>query len=276
MVDVMLNSIAIEPNRWGNGQIPHKDITELLPIIAGGGFTSVEMWQYHISRKSIDEVREVRKVADNAGLSIPVIGAYPLFHLEGEEAEAERETQMGLLDRAEILGTPVIKMFLGRVKGNEITPEQLAMTGERVIAWAEAARARGIRFCAELHGNTLFDPEESGEAFLASHPDLDMAICYQPYNFQSTEASLALADRFAGRIIHVHLQGHGPEMEYVPLTEGVLDYSQILPKIASQNPGVTYGIEFVRGGMAPAESLDYSLALADARLDKEFVEGLLS
>ncbi|MHC4885495.1 MAG: sugar phosphate isomerase/epimerase family protein [Planctomycetota bacterium] len=276
MVNVMVNTIALEPNRWTPEKIPHKDVDELLPKMAEAGFTAIEMWQFHVSGKSLDEVKATRRLMDELGLTCPVIGAYPQFHLEGDEAEAEAETQMGLLDRAEILGAPVIKMFLGRVKGSEISDAQMALTEERVARWSEAAKARGIRFCAELHGGTLFDPEETGAAFLAKHPELEMAICYQPYQWDDTQACMDLAGRYAGWIMHVHLQGHDADFAYCPLSESAIDYTQILAKIQAENPGVTYGVEFVRGGMGPAEKLDYGAALADARLDKDFVEGLLN
>ena len=284
MVNVTLNTIALEPNRFTSEKIPHLDITELLPKIADAGFTAIEMWQFHISGKTLDEVKAVRQLGDSMGLSFPVIGAYPLFHLEGEDAEKEKAIQMGLIERAEILGSPLIKMFLGKIKGSEITPEQIQLTEERLRSWTTAAKARNIRFCAELHDKTLFDPEETGEAFLARNPDLEMAVCYQPYDFQSTNAGLALADRFAGRIIHVHLQGHGPDKEYpIPwgqnlcsLEESAIDYSRLLPRINKANPGVTYGIEFVRGGMGPAEELDYDVALAEALRDKLFAEAILN
>jgi len=283
MVNVMLNSIALEPNRFTAEKTPHLDVTKLLPMIAKAGFTAIEMWQYHISGKTLEEVKAVRQRGDSLGLTFPVFGAYPVFHLEGEDAEKEIASQMGLLERAEILGSSVIKMFLGKIKGSEITPEQLKLTDERVGSWTAAAKARNIRFCAELHDNTLFDPEETGEAFLAHNPDLGMGVCYQPYDFQNTDACLALADRFAGRIIHVHLQGHGADNGHATpwgqnlcsLEESAIDYCQLLPRINDANPGVTYGIEFVRSGMGPAEELDYNVALAEALKDKVFAEAIL-
>ena len=36
---VVLNSIAVEPNRWTEGKVPHRPLVELIPAIARSGST---------------------------------------------------------------------------------------------------------------------------------------------------------------------------------------------------------------------------------------------
>lgn len=272
---VLLNTIALEPHRWSKDKAPRYHLVrDLLPRIARAGFTQVELWQYHLSTLSPAEVDETAALARKLGLTFPVLGAYPLFHLEGDEAEAEAKALDGLLDRAAALDVRWVKFFFGRVKGSAITPEQLERTTERAAAWIDRGHGFGLDFCAELHGGTLFDPYDFGRRYLAEHPEFGVKICFQPYDFTRTEPALELIEELGPRIVHAHFQGRGADGKaFCRLEDAAVDYTKLIPALAEANPRILPSIEFVPNGFpADGQELDFDAALADAVADARFIE----
>ncbi|NQU10138.1 TIM barrel protein [bacterium] len=276
---LILATVALEPNRWSADHHPAGRLLELLGPVRAAGFDQLEVWQWHATTPSLAALREIRARADQLGVRFPYLAAYPKFHLDGEDARAEEHTQQELLERAEILGCRALKIMLGAgLKGGDATPEQLTLTADQFGRWYQAGKDRGLAMCAELHGNTMFDPVEAGERFLAEHPELDFTICFQARDFTDTAGALALADRFAGRISHIHLQApHGRHGGggYDLLADGTLDYRRVLPHVLSKNPDATMTLEFVKDCLQPAGSFDLDRVLANARQDQEFVEKIL-
>ena len=276
----ILGTIALEPNRWTAFKEPRIDLIEWLPAIRRAGFSQVEIWQNHIALRSLAVIRVLREKGDETGVAFTYIGVYPVFTASGLEAREQERIQADILDKAEILGTRRLKIMLAcGLRGGDATPEQLQQVVDRFGPWYREAQSRGIRMAVELHGGTLFEPADAGERFMQAHPELDFTICYQPTDFQDTGKALALADRFAGRISHIHLQApQSPEKGglYDLLEDGALDYRRLLPHILRRNPGATMTLEFVRDCIQKDQPFEGERVLASARKDAEFVERILT
>ncbi len=276
----ILGTIALEPNRWTGKRNPRYSLLELLPLVKAAGFDKLEVWQWHVSTRFIKEIREIKAKATELGVTFPYIGVYPSFVLEGLEACEEARIQSDILDKAEILGTPALKIMLGSgLKGSAATPAQMRQTVERFGTWFRAAQSRGIAMAAELHGHTMFDPVEKGIEFMRQFPDLDFSICYQPYDFTDTARALALADMFKGRISHIHLQAPQPSDkggEFDFLEDCPLDYRKLLPHLVRHNPGVSMTLEFVKGCIQNDRPFEILPVLENARRDGLFVDRILA
>lgn len=275
----ILGTIALEPNRWTAFKEPRTDLLAMLPQIRQAGFDQLELWQNHIALRPLSAVRALKAKGDELGVTFAYIGVYPVFVASGPEAREQERIQADLLDKADLLGTRRLKIMLGTgLSGSKATAAQVSLTAERFGVWYRAALARGIRMCVELHGGTLFDPVEVGEQFLRDHPEFEVTICYQPYDFYDTDRALALADRFAGRISHVHLQSPVPRdrgRQYDLLESGSLDYRRLLPHILRHNREATMTLEFVKDCIQEGAHFDVAPVLANARRDADFVEALL-
>ncbi len=275
----ILGTIALEPNRWTGKRNPQFTLCELLPLVKNAGFDKIEAWQWHVSGRYLMDMREARSRADDLGITFPYIGVYPSFLLEGPERREEERIQADVLDKAEILGAPALKIMLGfGLKGSTATAEQVALTAERFGKWYGAAQARGISMAVELHANTIFDPVECGIAFMQRFPELDFSICYQPYGGMDTAGAMALADLFAGRISHMHLQATQPKEQggkLCLLAEAHLDFRKLIPHILRRNPKTSMTLEFVKGSIQDDRLFNIHTALANARLDGLFVDSVL-
>jgi 3-dehydroshikimate dehydratase len=274
MAEILLNTIALEPNRWAAERRPHRPVVEIATLAREAGFEALELWQYHATVPTETEVRTLAEEAGRLAFEIPVLGAYPVFTATGEDERVQAELRETILARAQILGCDFVKFFLGRTASEKIDAEGLARTVERLARWREQARAAGIRFCAELHGGTLCDTPEAAENFLADHPELELEVCYQPFDFSDTEVALELADRFAGKVALVHLQGKRGS-DYCPLAEAEIDYRRLLPRLREQNPRARFSLEFVEGCIQPEGAFEITPVLDAARRDADFVRDVL-
>lgn len=275
----ILGTIALEPNRWTGRRDPRFSLLSLLEPIRAAGFDKLEVWQWHLARLFLFEVREIRSKADDLGIRFPYIGVYPSFTLEGLEAREEERILADTLDKAELLGTQHLKIMLAAgLKGGQATPAQVQCVADRFGSWFQAAKRRGIAVCVELHGNTIFDPVDAGFAFMKQFPQFDFSICFQPYDFADTGKAKTLAARFAGRITHVHLQAPNFERrgEYSLLEESSLNYRELLPLIIRDNPDATLTLEFVKHCIQEGPDFDLVRVLDSARQDAIFVDKLLS
>ena len=279
-MSVILGTIALEPNRWTPFHEPRTDVIAALPAIRAAGFDELEVWQWHVSLRNLVAVRALRAKGDEVGVRFPYLGVYPAFHLEGADGREQERLHADMLDKAEVLGTRTLKIMLGwGLKGATATPAQFARTAERFGAWYHAAKARGLGMCVELHGNTLFDPVEVGEQFMRDHPDLDFGICFQPYEFGDNAKTLALVDRFAGRITHLHLQAPQPKDRggRYDLLEGArLNYRQLLPALVRRQPRLTMTLEFVKDCIQDGPTFDLARVLANAQRDATFIKSILA
>lgn len=272
----LLNTIAVEPNRWTKERRPAHDLVrELLPPVAAHGFRHLELWQFHYSRMSLEEAQAAREAAAKLGLDFPVVGVYPQFHLEGAAAEAARAEAFGVVERAALLGARWVKFFFGKIKGSEITPRQLELTTQRVGAWVAHGRAKGLGFCAELHGWTLFDPYEYGRAYLAAHPELDLRVCYQPQDKQDVAKCLGMVRELGARIVHAHFSGSNAAGRCL-LEDADFDWPAVVRALQEANRDFLPAVEFVPRSFPPkGATFDLDGALADAAADARYLDRLL-
>jgi sugar phosphate isomerase/epimerase len=276
----ILGTIALEPNRWTGKRNPRYSLLELIPLAHSHGFDKLEVWQWHASTRFLKDMREAKAKADELGVTFPYIGVYPSFILAGIDAREEERIQADILDKAEILGTRALKIMLGvGLTGAAATPAQVRQTADRFGKWFRDAKGRGISMAVELHGSTMFDPVEKGIEFMRQYPELDFSICFQPYDFTDTAKALTLADQFAGRITHIHLQAPHPGGkggQYDLLEEGALDYRKLLPHILRRNPGASMTLEFVKDCVQNEQPFDIQPVLENARRDGQFVDRVLA
>ena len=264
----LLNTIALEPNRWTKDKIPAHDLEkDLLPRIQNAGFTQVEIWQHHLSHKSIEEIRSLAKTARRMGITFPVIGAYPVFHLEGAEAEKQRSELTQLVFQAEELGTKWIKIFFGRLKGSEVTPAQLDLSLLHAREWLSYGRSKGLDFSVELHAGTLFEPYAYGINLLREHPELDLKICFQPYAENTTVDCVKIIRELGPRIVHAHFGSPRAQDTRTEMTE------TIVRELQKANPNFMPSIEFVPNGFpAAGQAFNFDAALTDAVSLASFIE----
>lgn len=273
-MQIILNTIALEPNRWTEGKIPHFRLEELLEPIAETGFESLEVWQNHLALRDPEEVEEIAQRAESLGLGFPIVGMYPRFHLEGEERQAELARFDGMVEKMDLLEADILKLMPGQVASADLTPELWERSVDFMREVIERTEDSGIIFTLETHGGTVADDPDALERFMEDVDSDRLEVCWQPYDFTSTGRAVKLFDRFADSIVHLHLQGRR-EGQMELLEKSDIDYRQVLGHIFNTDFDGYISIEFVRDCVVESpEDFDLRHVLHNASHDREFVENI--
>jgi sugar phosphate isomerase/epimerase len=271
MITVLLNSIALDPNRWTKEKIPFYKLERLLTPIAETGFRFVEVWQYHVSQEPEAQINAIREMGNSLGLSFPIVGFYPQLHLEGEEGQREGERIKRLFSRAKILGAAIVKIFVGTRDSALITAKEYDRSVEFMRQMTSHAEALDLTMTGETHRKTLFDTIDSCQKFMKDVNSDRFKICFQPFDLQSTDQAVSDYERVAKDVIHVHYQGHkGNSMDLLENSD--LDYRRLTQVLAQNGFGGYVCIEFTKDCVVKSQS-DFNLkaVLNNARRDRDFV-----
>lgn len=274
-MQILLNTIMLEPNRWSEDKTPRQPLSELLPALSDAGFSELEIWQYHASSLDARGISHLATDLRAHGQQAVGLGAYPFLHLEGPEGD-EATTRLGrLVAYAASLGVTTFKIFPGRVPSAKADEATWARSILQLRGLAQQLAERGMTLTLETHGNTLCDTQESTARVLADLGDLDnIGICFQPYTDQDTDAAIAFYEMLAPHVRHVHLQNRSSAAgNACCLLEAGdwLDYRRLLPAIKNSGFDGPLSLEFT-ASMPTPQTANSSLreVLENAAKDRDF------
>ena len=274
-MQLLLNTIMLEPNRWTAGHALTWPLVDLLDPMAAAGFRDLEVWGYHLDRLSEAEVEQLTAGLEARGMRAVGVGAYPAFHLEGAEDEDQRRSLEQLVGAAVHIGASVFKIFPGRVASAEAGDAVWRRSVEGMRRLAGRTAEAGMLLTLETHGGTLCDTLDGTRRLLDQLPEAGVGICFQPYVEHDTAEAMAAFDALGSRVRHLHLQNRGPDGATL-LEEGDwTDYRRFLPHVRRSGFDGPMCLEFT-AGITPGEgeAFDPTGVLANAARDRAFVEEL--
>lgn len=274
-MDLLLNTIMLEPNRWTPDHILSWPLVDLLELIDEAGFRDLELWGYHLDRLDGDGVAALDRGLQARSMRALCVGAYPSFHLEGELDTQQQQHLESLVVAGADLGASIFKIFPGRVASGDADEQIWQRTVDRLRALADRVGRDGMVLTLETHGGTLCDNLDSTLRLLS---DLEghgnTGICFQPYTDDDTDAAIATFDALKDNIGHVHLQNRNADRGMALLQDGVwTDYRRFLPHIKASGFDGALCIEFT-AGIVPGdgETFDPVAVLGNAIADRRFIE----
>ncbi|HSI86570.1 MAG: sugar phosphate isomerase/epimerase family protein [Candidatus Methylacidiphilales bacterium] len=234
---------------------------EVVELVVKAGTPAVE-WggDVHVPHGDLVRAREVKVLCDTEGVDIPAYGSY--FRLGQSEKLGLPFSQV--LDSAELLGAPVIRVWAG-VKGSaDTTLDERAEIVEDAMRIADMAQARGIKVSYEYHGGTLTDTAESAAELLAQTGHPAIQTLWQPAVGLPVEQAEHELAAVLPRLSHVHVFHWFPRAERQPLADGRDRWIRYLTMASRHKEIVPCLIEFVQN----AEPKQF---LADAEVLKEMI-----
>ncbi|PTY01394.1 sugar phosphate isomerase/epimerase [Verrucomicrobia bacterium LW23] len=239
-------------------QLTPREIVELLlkagtPAIEWGG-------DIHAPHGDLVRAQELRTMCDSEGIAIPAYGSY--YRIGQSEKAGLAFNQV--LDSAEILGAPVIRVWAGAKGSAETSESERFDIVEDAMRIADLAQARNIKIGYEYHGGTLTDTPESTAQLLADtgHPAIE--TLWQPAVGRTADQAEHELAQVLHRLSHIHVFHWFPRAERQPLADGRDRWMRYLT-MASRHKELVYClIEFVQN----AEPNQF---LADAAALKEWI-----
>ncbi|HUU58624.1 MAG TPA: TIM barrel protein [Phycisphaerae bacterium] len=212
---------------------------EIVALVREAGLEGIE-WggDVHVPHGDLDRAREVRRMTEDAALTVAAYGSY--YRVGHEEPVPFEE----VLTTAVALGAPLIRVWAGEQGSDQADAayRELVVRDSRRIA--DAAAREGIAVAYECHANSLTDTTASACALLESVAHDNVRTYWQPTVGASVETCLEGIDALRDRLANVHVF-HWEAWDRRPLAEGQDPWRGYLEKIASTGREHFAMLEFV-------------------------------
>jgi 3-dehydroshikimate dehydratase len=220
-------------------------IEDLIPKIAKCGYDAVEIFGGQIEGKTDEQLKSIRRTAEQNNLKIVAISPYLSLTKTKERYDESIARVRDYLHYGEVLGCKRIRTFtdVGRegTGSADATPE----------IWAQGIRGlkeitgigKGYEFLLETHPWTLADTLEATQRVIRETAAPNLKVLYQP----STEDFVNKGIIECWRILkpdvaHMHLQNVGSEHGY--LDTGKLDLANYLRTVKSDGYDGSMSVEY--------------------------------
>ncbi len=204
---------------------------EIVQLVADAGLEGIE-WggDVHVPHGDLEVARATRELTRDAGLEVAAYGSYYRFDDCIEDSDETGPNFDAVLDTAEALGAPSIRVWAGRKNASECSDLEIGRIADRTREIAEQAARRGIRIDYEFHDNTATHTNESTVDLLdrVDHPNawtlwqtaLQVGHAYRSRGLET------LLDRISN--IHCNYFGENGWPDQFALSEGTEEWADYL------------------------------------------------
>ncbi|UVF21696.1 sugar phosphate isomerase/epimerase [Microvirga terrae] len=198
----------------------------------------------HVPPGQPDFARHVRRLTEDAGLSVISYGSYIAPPSDDEQAFAT------VLETAQALGAPNIRIWPGSRNRDSATysPDERAHAAALIRRMARLADAVSVTLGLEYHPNSLTDERASAQRLMAEIDDPNVFLYWQPRPGLPLDEALDEFRAVGSDTSHVHVFAWDREKTRYPLADQRDYWTEILTNApATRWPGERFAIlEFVR------------------------------
>ena len=247
MAEILIGSILLDVNRWGNPKAPTYDVSAWTDRFRDAGFDGIELWEYHATLCS-DAERE-RLIASDFSSTI-----YNMYSGFDDASESGRESAT---DMIKDLGSRGVKFNVG--KDPALRDEYL----KNLRAWREAVPDTCKLMC-ECHPGTIVEEPEAAKSFcdeLGVDGWAVMVHCFIP----EQDVLKRWFDAFGDNVCQAHVQMRDAERNIMRLDEDPDRAKASLKIMYDAGFSGAYTVEFAKGTREPGENMDdlWTAAMAD-------------
>jgi len=224
---------------------------EIVALVRQAGLRGIE-WggDIHVPHGDLARAREVRKLTQEAGLTVAAYGSY----YRAAQSEAAGLPFARVLESAVELGAPLVRVWAGAAGSAAASPAvraEVAADLHRVAALAADAR---VGVALEFHNGTLADTADSTARLLAEVDQPNLSTYWQPQLERDPAACVSDLRRLLPRLTHLHVYHWLSFTERRPLADGAAQWRKFLDVAATAAGDRHAMLEYVEAD-APASFL---------------------
>ncbi len=160
---------------------------DVLQTVVRAGLQGIEWWgRDHVPHGDVEAARVVGDLTRAAGIEVAYYGSY----YRAGVSEADGLAFARVLDTAEALGAPMIRIWAGNQNGVEAEVAHIQAVIDDTLRIADLAAKRNVALTFEFHGGTLTDRNETAVRFAAQVPHPNVFFSWQPPHGYSLEHGL--------------------------------------------------------------------------------------
>lgn len=226
----------------------HKPCEDVIQYARAAGLKVIE-WHGldHVPHGDLDAARRVGRDTLEAGLAVAAYGSYYGVGV----SEAEGLSFSTVLQTAEALGAPMVRVWAGNLDPDKASSGFRAMVVEQARRIADASAEKGIRLVFEFHKDTLTRTGESCAALLETLDHPNVRTYWQPAPELDADRNLAQLQCVLPWLTGLHVFHWKPtDQDRHPLAEGESDWARYLAMAGRCPDPLNIMLEFVKGGEA--------------------------
>lgn len=217
-------------------------VREIVELCQACGLRGLE-WggDVHVPPGEAAVAREVGTMTREAGLEVVAYGSY--YRLGG--MPEERANFSAVLETAQLLGAPTIRVWAGRVGSAAVDEDGWQAILEDWQRTAGLAAEEGLTVSLEYHANTLTDDRRAVARLLENAPAAGRFL-WQPSNHFSLDDRLAALREVLPKLQHVHCYFWRENGERRPLAEGWTEWKPYFAEMPVEKQILPVLLEFVK------------------------------
>lgn len=221
-----------------------------LDVAARLGFKAVELWgrEPHVTEEYDESrIRTIRQMAEERGLTLPVLGSYLTF---GKTAHLEDAVSLvDTLHNAHGLRTPIVRVWASDVASANASAEVWKKTIEEAQEACDRAHRMNVVFAVEMHDGTLADTGASAKRLVEEVGRPNFRLNYQVASRSDVEHPLERLELVLPHVVHVHCQNFvtmngDPGYKRVQLAAGYVDYKPLVQRLKASGYDGHLAVEF--------------------------------
>jgi len=186
-----------------------RPLADLAAMLARAGYDGIELRgkdRRHVdAAMSAAERKEVVRILADAGLEAAAVTSYMVVAEDSADAAAAGAVLRSYLDLARDLGSPMLRVFGGRVAEGENRADIERRMADLLLSVADEAQARGVCICLETHDS--FTRAAAVARVLALADQHAVAALWDVLNqFQTGEPPLEALRLLWPRIGYLHVK----------------------------------------------------------------------
>lgn len=254
-MNILLHTVALEPERWTPKRVS-RPLEDLLQPIAAAGFHDLEIYEPHLGRETVSS--SIKDRLQSCGLRPVILSSYlNLNPTVTSEADVEAAASQ-IAERIGFYGFTKLRLFAG---GNLRPDDTKGVAGftKRVARLAD--QLGGTEILLETHDGSVADDPPAIVRVIKDIARANVGLLFQPTYFDDPARTLEQFRLQRPHIRHLHLQNRNPDLTFARMREGVVPWPAIF---AMGGAALDATLEFVPTGICPVESFDLAVSLDEA------------
>jgi len=175
---------------------------KIISLVSDANLKGIE-WggDIHVPHGDINKARQVARQTIDAGLETAAYGSYYRIG----QSEQEGLPFQTVLDTAQSLQAPLIRVWAGTKEANEADEDYYKMTAEQTRQICEIAGSAGISIAYEFHRGTLTNTAQSAKKLLDLVKCDNLFTLWQPILEVGFETNYRGLDLLASKVANIHV-----------------------------------------------------------------------
>jgi 3-dehydroshikimate dehydratase len=216
------------------------------------GYDAIEVFGKHVEGKTDEQLADIRRRADDAGIELLVVSPYFVLTRGREEYDQTMETGRFAVHAARILGASKIRTF------TDVAATGIGSDIAEPHHWEQAVEGlteltgldRSLEFVVEMHAHTLADTADSALTLLERVGAPNLKLLFQPGKAFLDQGLHDVFDRLQPHIRHMHLQQIGRDHGEAWVEEaGELDFAAFIEHLHQAGYDGSMSIEYCWKGV---------------------------